>query len=411
MSLSMRCLAVTGLQQRRTCILTYRSLSRALNAAEPLHAPGQPPHSPRVGTNRVANFKISCLGRGLDHMEGGTSGHTDQSTDMGERYPLKGIQLGMEGKQIGSRIQDEQDKLQVKKIDKTIQRLEGEIGISEDERSKSILKQDGDAVKYIVSRTPELPELYSRTPTTASGDQRLLSNAAYTMEVNVGKDRKKGDGKVPSVSAVNAEELNERGVKVYDDVQRVMYEVRSGGTTTLENGVHPWSSSEGGELMQHVGHAYGDGASITVTRTDPATAGSSQVGVKGPVVPNQAKVEMQDSPQGMAGPSQPSPRLEYKVSESTEVVFVGEEEPRVLGFDGTVQADIVLIDEDDDRSLREKTVTDVSTMDGNAADLVAGRPLSVSSELSSEEKEETSIVELPPPAIQKKKRCRCCTVM
>ncbi|XP_051972274.1 uncharacterized protein si:ch211-12e13.12 [Xyrauchen texanus] len=45
-----------------------------------------------------------------------------------------------------------------------------------------------------------------------------------------------------------------------------------------------------------------------------------------------------------------------------------------------IRTDVVLIDEDDDdMSLRERTVTDVSTTDGNAAELVCGRNQSISS--------------------------------
>ncbi|KAI7813129.1 putative paralemmin-2 [Triplophysa rosa] len=45
-----------------------------------------------------------------------------------------------------------------------------------------------------------------------------------------------------------------------------------------------------------------------------------------------------------------------------------------------VRTDVVLIDEDDDDvSLRERTVTDVSASDGNAAELVCGRLQSISS--------------------------------
>ncbi|XP_077097832.1 uncharacterized protein LOC143749203 [Siphateles boraxobius] len=48
-----------------------------------------------------------------------------------------------------------------------------------------------------------------------------------------------------------------------------------------------------------------------------------------------------------------------------------------------VKTDVVLIDEDDDdMSLRERTVTDMSTSDGNAAELVCGRLQSISSDSS-----------------------------
>ncbi|KAJ8381130.1 hypothetical protein SKAU_G00019080 [Synaphobranchus kaupii] len=271
-----------------------------------------------------------------------------------------------------------------------------------------------DVVKYIVSQNPNLPELYSRPPATAPGDKRLLRDtAAYTMDISVGKDRKVGDTKIRSVSPTNPEELSQRGVKVYDDVQRVVYEERSGGTTTLENGVQPWGSMETDELMQHVGQSFGDRASVTVTRTDPATAGSGQAGTGEQATTIEANLKLKGVPahprngHGHKAAESPEASVEMPVTK----VYVGEGESRVLDFEGTVQGDVVLIDEDDDRSLREKTVTDMSITNGNAADLVGGRPLSVSSELSSEDKEESSVIELPLPVIQKKKRCRCCTVM
>lgn len=69
--------------------------------------------------------------------------------------------------------------------------------------------------------------------------------------------------------------------------------------------------------------------------------------------------------------------------------------------------EFVLIDDDDDgdMSLREKTVTDLSVMDGRAAELVCGRPLSVSSGSVMEEKEE------PRPAEEEQRRCCFCSIL
>ncbi|KAL2091814.1 hypothetical protein ACEWY4_011612 [Coilia grayii] len=78
-----------------------------------------------------------------------------------------------------------------------------------------------------------------------------------------------------------------------------------------------------------------------------------------------------------------------------------------------VKTEVVLIDEDDDMSLREKTVTDVSLMDGNAAELVCGRLRSGSTASSSLCKEESLATETPlPPIVEiKKGRCCCCTII
>ena len=156
----------------------------------------------------------------------------------------------------------------------------------------------------------------------------------------------------------------------------------------------------------------------------------------------EAELEMVRRQQGKmaaaaaAGTTAGQPRFQDEVTEAPEassekpvtMIFMGyhsvqdeDETKKLLGFDGTIKAEIVLIDEDDEKSLREKTVTDISTVDGNAADLVSGRPLSDSTELSSEGKDESVATKgLPasagnpnpvPAEVEKKKRCQCCTVM
>ncbi|KAG9354065.1 hypothetical protein JZ751_012189 [Albula glossodonta] len=280
------------------------------------------------------------------------------------------------------------------------------------------------AVNYIHSRIPDLPELYSQTSAKASGDEQLPRKAAmYAVEISVEKDKKTGGTKILSASAVSPEEVHQRGVKVYDDGRKVVYEVRSGGSTTLENGVHPWSSAEVDELMQRVGQSRSQGDSGRATVT-PANSGPP--GTREQTVHKEAKLEMVRGSEGKENSSQPRYSYQDEVTEVPEatsekpvtMIFMGyhnvedeEETKKLLGFDGTIKAEIVLIDEDDEKSLREKTVTDISTMDGNAADLVSGRPLSDTTELSSEGKDESSAKELPPAGIEKKKRCQCCTIM
>lgn len=100
------------------------------------------------------------------------------------------------------------------------------------------------------------------------------------------------------------------------------------------------------------------------------------------------------------------------------------ESRRLLGFDGAVKAEVVLIDEDDEKSLREKTVTDMSIVDGTAADLVSGRPgtsEAASTELSSDAASSppaNADANTAPPAgltpatgTDKRKRCECCLLM
>ncbi|XP_064873226.1 palm2 and akap2 fusion [Oncorhynchus nerka] len=234
----------------------------------------------------------------------------------------------------------------------------------------------------------------------------------YAMEINVEKDRKTGDTRILSASSVSPDEVPDCGVKVFDDGRNVVYEVRSGGSSTLDNGVHHWSSQQVDELMKRVGAttgcAQGGKAKVTVNPADADDPKTSPRSIDHSVI---CGGEVTEAPQAMA-------------EKPITMIFMGnhnvddqDETKRLLGFNGTIKAEIVLIDEDDEKSLREKTVTDgYSVIDGNAADLVSGsRPLSDSTELSSEGKDESSATatkELPSPAgIEKKERCHCCTIM
>ncbi|XP_045550162.1 paralemmin-2-like [Salmo salar] len=399
-----------------------------------------------------------------------------KSKAMRERWLLQGTPPGTNDEDDGRRRQLEKDEEQGKRLGDTIHRLESEIGLLESEEcqisakeqtlrerlrktERSIedlqksLQNEHDAVSNASPQQPDqlLDQLHDqlldqlpdqlldqlpdqlpdqqpdiRDSSTTSPHQATASTAPasgeqpkkpvmYAMEINVEKDRKTGDTRILSASAVSPDEVPDRGVKVFDDGRKVVYEVRSGGSSTLDNGVHRWSSQQVDELMKRVGAttgcAQGGKAKVTVNPADPQ-APSAPITTQPP--PCQEVIyegEVTEAPQATA-------------EKPITMIFMGyhnvddqDETKRLLGFDGTIKAEIVLIDEDDEKSLREKTVTDgYSTVDGNAADLVSGaRPLSDTTELSSEGKDESSATatkELPSPAgIEKKKPCRCCTIM
>lgn len=259
-----------------------------------------------------------------------------------------------------------------------------------------------------------------------------MSEALYAMEISVEKDHKTGDTKILSTSRISPEDAYQRGVKVYEDGRKVIYEVHSGSSTTVENGVHPWSSDEVEELIQRVGHARHrpDGTRVTITPGESGVREQSIMPSELEVVQEQqsyeGEIKIEQRLEGHREDPQVRQSFEGEVMEAPEatadkpvtMIFMGyhsvdddEETKKMLGFDGTVKAEIVLIDEDDEKSLREKTVTDVSTVDGNAADLVSGRPVSEATELSSEGQDESSAKKPPPTGTEKKKRCQCCTVM
>ncbi|XP_045548653.1 A-kinase anchor protein 2 isoform X3 [Salmo salar] len=397
-----------------------------------------------------------------------------KSKAMRERWLLQGTPPGANDEDDGRRRQLEKDEEQGKRLEDTIHRLESEIGLLESEEcqisakeqilrerlrktERSIedlqksLQNEHDAVSNAFPQQPDhIPDQPdSRDSTTTSTHQAPASAAPasgehprkpamYAMEINVEKDRKTGDTRILSASSVSPDEVPQRGVKVFDDGRKVVYEVRSGGSTTLENGVHPWSAQQVDELMQRVGvpagKAEGGKAKVTVTpvgagdtKTSPSSADRTDelhtIYTNPPAIRSPTTMAHK-VPQAPGAPitTQPPPRREVtyegevmEVPQATAekpvtMIFMGyhnvddqDETKRLLGFDGTIKAEIVLIDDDDEKSLREKTVTDgYSVIDGNAADLVSGaRPLSDTTELSSEGKDESSATatkELPSPA-------------
>uniref|UniRef100_A0AAZ3SBP6 A-kinase anchor protein 2-like n=2 Tax=Oncorhynchus tshawytscha TaxID=74940 RepID=A0AAZ3SBP6_ONCTS len=401
-----------------------------------------------------------------------------KSKAMRERWLLQGTSPGTNDEDDGRRRQLEKDEEQGKRLEDTIHRLESEIGLLESEEcqisakeqmlrerlkktERSIedlqksLQNEHDAVSNACPQLPnQLPDQLPNKPdirdsTTTSPHQAPASAAPasgehprkpamYAMEINVEKDRKTGDTRILSASSVSPDEVPQRGVKVFDDGRKVVYEVRSGGSTTLENGVHPWSSQQVDELMQRVGvpagQADGGKAKVTITpvgtgdtKTSPSSTDRTDehptTYTTPPAIRSPAAMAHK-VPQAPGAPITIQPQPRHEVAYEGEVleapqataekpvtmIFMGyhnvdnqDETKRLLGFDGTIKAEIVLIDDDDEKSLREKTVTDgYSVIDGNAADLVSGsRPLSDTTELSSEGKDESSATatkELPSPA-------------
>ncbi|KAM4719854.1 palm2 and akap2 fusion isoform 1-T1 [Anableps anableps] len=387
-----------------------------------------------------------------------------KSKAMRERWLLQG--MGAE-EEAARRKQLEHDEEQGKKLEDMIQRLESEIGALESEESqisakeqvlrerlketersiedlqKSLMTQDKDAASRMSAPISDYSDpdpnhldlaAYLRSGRPATAEHTSSRPAMFAMEINVQHDPKTGEQRILSANRVSPLEAASRGVKVYDDGRKVVYEVTSSGgvsTSTVENG---WSSAQVDELVQratrpsHAGGGGGDSGRGQVTVTpaarqayvSPADVDDlSPPSCAPPSIPSSppAQVTLQrETRLGIMPPSsapiitQPgssahqSNELGSLPQASTEhpvtMVFLGyqdvedtSESRGLLGFDGAVKAEVVLIDEDDEKSLREKTVTDISIVDGTAADLVSGRPATseaVSTELSSDGREPDS---------------------
>ncbi|XP_074493286.1 uncharacterized protein LOC141768811 [Sebastes fasciatus] len=201
-------------------------------------------------------------------------------------------------------------------------------------------------------------------------------------------------------------------VQVYHDYQSVAFKMPPGNGHAIENGSHTRRDQVTGR----------DGTGKMSSVPDLISNSQDQrYGMK--YESGQRNTWMMDSSsQAYSGPEDNSTDPHETLTETSTLTFVdvhtleGSEENHSLHGMGMVYLkEFVLIDDDDDgdMSLREKTVTDLSIMDGKAADLVCGRLLSTSSGSPCEE--ESPAPAAPPPeeveTAHEKKRCCYCTLL
>uniref|UniRef100_A0A1A7X7Z8 Si:ch211-12e13.12 n=1 Tax=Iconisemion striatum TaxID=60296 RepID=A0A1A7X7Z8_9TELE len=188
-------------------------------------------------------------------------------------------------------------------------------------------------------------------------------------------------------------------VQVHHDCQLVAFRRNPGNGPAMENDSHTRR-----ELLTGQG-------------------GASEINLIDESVLRKSFIVMESSSQVHSGPEDNTDPHE-SLTESSTITYVDAyttdesmENHSVQGLGSTCVREFVLIDDDEDgdMSLREKTVTDLSAMDGRAADLVCGRLLSTSSGSLSETKEEASAHEAAPPeqvgAASRNKSCCFCTVL
>ncbi|XP_076832596.1 palmdelphin isoform X2 [Brachyhypopomus gauderio] len=169
---------------------------------------------------------------------------------------------------------------QTKLLQSNIHRMEREIEALEREelnictneglvlkRLKSIEKSTEEIIKaananfkseqiHVYSKNPQMRESYTplnlrKQPNPVSGaktDQR--KPALYAMEINVQKDLRTGESHVLSSSTVSPQELQQRGVKVYDDGRKSVYALCSDGNQPGASRVAELSTKEVEELLR-----------------------------------------------------------------------------------------------------------------------------------------------------------------
>ncbi|XP_051556376.1 palmdelphin isoform X2 [Myxocyprinus asiaticus] len=165
-------------------------------------------------------------------------------------------------------------KSNIHRIEKDIEALEREeMNISTNEglilkRLKAIEKSPEEIIKAVnadfISETihihstvpnmlkPNTPLLNQRKKqdleTEARNDQ--VKPALFAMEINVQKDLRTGESQVISTATISPQELQQRGIKVYDDGRKSVYALRTDGRQPGANGVDELSPVEVEELLR-----------------------------------------------------------------------------------------------------------------------------------------------------------------
>ncbi|XP_071200906.1 paralemmin-1-like isoform X3 [Salvelinus alpinus] len=320
--------------------------------------------------------------------------------------------------------------------------LDGAAGSEQDEAKKQLAEDEAKLKgmeENIIRMEQELEVL--ETGVSATSTKESLTDAAtkeeaktadnkapagtvqamYSVEITVERDNVTGETKVLSTNTLLPINLSGQGVKVYEDYQKVVHEVNG------ENGVHQLSANEVDELIHKADESM---------MSDATTAGATSTA---PVVPTDAELaaEQQMTPQkeitGMeakAGGASPQPgggEVEASAENPVTMVFMGyqsvedeAETNKVLGLEGTVKAQLVVIEDGEGKNVTvgpnpaTVTVTEGGTKEeqspppnGNAADPVktpqekapvgekGGEPEGGATELNNKEKQP----------------CKCCTIM
>ncbi|XP_072547139.1 palmdelphin isoform X2 [Salminus brasiliensis] len=162
----------------------------------------------------------------------------------------------------------------IHRIEKEIEALEREeLNISTNEglilkRLKAIEKSTEDIIKaanenfksepiHVYSEIQDKPKIYTplnsrkqSTPHNQDTQNDQNKPALFAMEINVQKDLRTGESRVISTSTVSTQELQHRGIKVYDDGRKSVYALRSDAIQPGANGVDELSPTEVEELLR-----------------------------------------------------------------------------------------------------------------------------------------------------------------
>uniref|UniRef100_A0A672QWT5 Paralemmin-1 n=1 Tax=Sinocyclocheilus grahami TaxID=75366 RepID=A0A672QWT5_SINGR len=321
--------------------------------------------------------------------------HFLQSKALRERWLLDGApSAGPE--EDGTTKQLREDEAKTRGLEETILRLERELEELETGVSATSTKENlSDAVQEVNIKTVE--------------KMVRLTSTMYSVEITVEKDLVTGKTKVLSTNTLLPKDLSQQGVKVYEDEQKVVHEVRSvDGAVT--NGVHQLSSSEVEELLHKADEVTMSESGKTTPRLERGQAEKVEK-VEQDVVPAAAPIK---EITGVEAQPAAAPQTEVggaSAENPVTMVFMGyqsvedeDETKKVLGQESTtVKAEVVLIEDGDAKTAAGDAKQEQAPPNGSPAEPPkaeeaageSGQPEGGAAEVKSKEKQP----------------CKCCTIM
>uniref|UniRef100_A0A8C2F087 Paralemmin-1 n=1 Tax=Cyprinus carpio TaxID=7962 RepID=A0A8C2F087_CYPCA len=342
-----------------------------------------------------------------------------KSKALRERWLLEGApSAGPE--EDGTTKQLREDEAKTRDLEETIFRLERELEELETGVSATSTKENlSDAVQEVNIKTVEKTIVMDSMTDSVTevkvhvsprleksgGVSDMMRAAMYSVEITVEKDLVTGETKVLSTNTLLPKDLLQQGVKVYEDEQKVVHEVRS-VDGAITNGVHQLSSSEVEELLHKADEVTMSESSKTTPRLERGQAEK----VEKDVVPATAPIKEITGVE--AKPAAPQTEVGGASAENpVTMVFMGyqsvedeDETKKVLGMESTtVKAEVVLIEDGNNKAAASDAKQEQAPPNGSSAEPPkaeeaagkSGQPEGGTAEVKSKEKQP----------------CKCCTIM
>ncbi|NWR59001.1 PALM protein, partial [Bucorvus abyssinicus] len=361
-----------------------------------------------------------------------------KSKALRERWLLEGAPASASEEDEAMKKQMQEDEVKTKELEETIQRLEKELETLENSSSVASTKENlaeavAPAKEEKAEASPNAQKvgtaaLHSRLSSPSPAEKKVSSSpmkavegtdmmkaAMYSVEITVEKDRVTGETKVLSSTTMLPQNHCLQGVKVYEDELKVVHAV-SAEDGALQNGAHPLSSSEVDELLHKA-----DEATLSEAARREAQAKAGEESGSAPAsqkpTPRREITGLQAKPRESTTALPTGEGMEPSREQPVTMIFMGyqnvedeNETKKVLGLEGTIKAELVVIE--DAESKPEPELKDHAPPNGTALEPVAAQPQGeegpggqkpgTNATEAKEAEQETDV---------KKQRCKCCTVM